>query len=130
MGMKTETHHKMWQVLYVLGLVLFYCAALSPAAWGQEMVLNPTGRDIQLTSLLRISDTILGEADIIITANNEILLPKESTLSLLSSVVTQEGIGKLNDTTDDKMLSQHHFESVGLSLSFDFSSLELSLIHI
>lgn len=124
MGMKTETYPKIWQVLYVLVLVLFYCAALSPAAWGQEMVLNPTGRDIQLTSLLRISDTILGEADIIITANNEILLPKESTLSLLSSVVTQEGIGKLNDTTSDKMLSQHHFESVGLGLSFDFSSLE------
>ncbi|MFA0410997.1 fimbrial biogenesis outer membrane usher protein, partial [Vibrio splendidus] len=103
MGMKTETYHKIWQVLYVLVLVLFYCAALNPAAWGQEMVLNPTGRDIQLTSLLRISDTILGEADIIITENNEILLPKESTLSLLSSVVTQEGIGKLNDTTDDKM---------------------------
>ncbi len=88
------------------------------------MVLNPTGRDIQLTSLLRISDTILGEADIIITANNEILLPKESTLSLLSSIVTQEGIGRLNGTTDDEMLSQHHFESVGLGLSFDFSSLE------
>ncbi len=57
------------------------------------MVLNPTGRDIQLTSLLRISDTIFREADIIITANNEILLPKESTLSLLSSIVTQ-GIGR------------------------------------
>lgn len=124
MDMKTETHHKMWQVSYALGFVLFYCAALSPAAWGQKMVLNPTGRDIQLTSLLRISDTILGEANIIITANNEILLPKESTLSLLSSVVTQEGIGILNGTTDDEMLSQHHFESVGLGLSFDFSSLE------
>ncbi|MFA0113790.1 fimbria/pilus outer membrane usher protein [Vibrio sp. 10N.261.46.E11] len=124
MDMKTETSHKMWQVFYVLGLVLFYCTALSPVAWGQEMVLNPTGRDIQLTSLLRISDTILGEADIIITANNEILLPKESTLSLLSSVVTQEGIGKLHNTTDDEMLSQHHFKSVGLGLNFDFSSLE------
>ncbi len=62
------------------------------------MILNPTGLNIQLTSLLRIeSDTILGEADIIITANNEILLPKESTFPLLSSVVTHEGIGKLND---------------------------------
>ncbi|MBE8604675.1 fimbrial biogenesis outer membrane usher protein [Vibrio atlanticus] len=88
------------------------------------MVLNPTGRDIQLTSLLRISDTILGEADIIITANNEILLPKESTLTLLSSVVTQEGINKLSNTTDNEMLSQHQFELVGLGLSFDFSSLE------
>jgi outer membrane usher protein FimD/PapC len=124
MGMKTETYHKMWQVLYVLVLVFFYCVALIPAAWGQEMVLNSTGRDIQLTSLLRISDSILGEADIIITANNEILLPKESTLSLLSSVVTQEGIEKLNDTTDDEVLSQQDFESVGLGLSFDFSSLE------
>ncbi|MFA0372916.1 fimbrial biogenesis outer membrane usher protein, partial [Vibrio sp. 10N.222.54.F6] len=85
--------------------------------------MNPTGRDIQLTSLLRISDTILGEADIIITANNEILLPKESTLTLLSSVVTQEGINKLSNTTDNEMLSQHQFELVGLGLSFDFSSL-------
>ncbi|WP_257145722.1 fimbria/pilus outer membrane usher protein [Vibrio sp. ES.051] len=88
------------------------------------MVLNPTGRDIQLTSLLRISDTILGEADITITADNQVLLPKESTLSLLSSIVTQEGIKNIRATTDNEMLSQRHFEHAGLGLKFDISSLE------
>ncbi|MGO2321067.1 MAG: hypothetical protein ACTH6O_19270, partial [Vibrio toranzoniae] len=72
MGMKTRTYHKTWHFLYILVLILFYFAAFIPNVWSQKVVLNPTGRDIQLTSLLRISDTILGEADIIITANNEI----------------------------------------------------------
>ncbi|MCA2459064.1 MULTISPECIES: fimbria/pilus outer membrane usher protein [Vibrio] len=91
------------------------------------MVLNPTGRDIQLTSLLRVSDTILGEADITITADNQILLPKEDTLSLLTSVVTQEVMNALRESSGNNVLSQQHFAQTGLGLTFDFASLECVL---
>ena len=119
---KSNQHHvRYWSAIKPL-LLFFIFTSLS--ALSQEMVLNPTGRDIQLTSLIRISDTVLGEADITITADNRILLPKGSTLVLLAHVVTQEGIQHLSATTTDETLSQHHFEQSGLGLTFDFASLE------
>ena len=103
---------------------LLLLVLISSQAFAQDIALNPTGRDIQLTSLIRISDTILGEADITITADNRILLPKDNTLALLSGVVTSEGLRHLSATTNDTVLSQRQFQDVGLDLSFDFASLE------
>ncbi|MBM6549902.1 fimbria/pilus outer membrane usher protein [Marinomonas ostreistagni] len=114
-----EEHH--WWLLIAL---LLCCLCLSSLARAQEMMLNPTGRDIQLTSLLRISDTVLGEAELTITADNQLLLPKDSTLALLSSVITQEAIQALRATSTDDQLSQQQFEQIGLTLAFDFATLE------
>ena len=123
MDMSTKSNKEIGYWIVVQIIFLFYITLSTPAR-SQDIALNPTGRDIQLTSLIRISDTVLGEADITITADNKILLPKQSTLTLLSKVITQEGIRSLGATSSDNVLSQQQFEQLGLNLAFDFSSLE------
>ncbi len=121
-GQIFQLHCLTWtiQTCLVLSLLLIYCQS----SMGQEVTLNPTGRDIQLMSLLKISDTVLGEAEVTITAENKILLPKASTLALLSDVIIEEKVSELRDTGGEAMLSRNDFKQAGLELIFDMSTLE------
>ncbi|MDD1781923.1 fimbria/pilus outer membrane usher protein [Enterovibrio sp. ZSDZ35] len=103
--------------------ILLVCVAYISFATGSQK-LNPTGRDISLTSLLRVSDSVIGETEITITADDEILLPKASTLILLESMLMPSTLEKLGRQGNATLLSQKDFQQVGLDLSFDFSSLE------
>ncbi|WP_218958932.1 fimbria/pilus outer membrane usher protein [Salinimonas marina] len=85
--------------------------------------LNPTGRDIELISLLRMSDTILGEAQVTLTAEDDILLPKDSTIVLLEEVVIPEALNILR-AVPGEILTPSDFRAAGLDLMFDMSSLE------
>ena len=60
-------------LLFILLTIL--CIAQINISWAREVVLNPTGRDIELSSLLKISDSVLGQAQVTITADDEIRLP-------------------------------------------------------
>lgn len=90
----------------------------------QAAKINPTGRDIELTTLLRVSDSVLGEASVTITADDEVLLPKESTLELLTSLLSEDTIDDLRNTNNSSVLSQQNFQAVGLDMRFDSSSFE------
>ena len=103
----------------VLSLLLIFCQS----SMGQGVTLNPTGRDIKVISLLKVSDTVLGEAEVTITADNNVLLPKASTLALLSDVVVQKTITHLQNNSEHDMLSRSDFKSAGLDLIFDMSTL-------
>ncbi|WP_082016348.1 fimbria/pilus outer membrane usher protein [Vibrio sinaloensis] len=90
----------------------------------EEIVLNPTGRDLELASLLKVSDTVLGEALITITADNQIELPKESTITLLTSLVSPKALEQLARSPNPKRLNKQDFQDAGLDLFFDLSTLE------
>ncbi|MFA0568835.1 fimbria/pilus outer membrane usher protein [Vibrio gallaecicus] len=115
--MKCETLRSL-----VLCLLVFLYSANSVLA--KTGTLNPTGRDIELISLLKVSDSVLGEAEVVITADDKILLPKESTLILLEGLVTDEALTALRNSTAEASFSQEHFSLAGLDLTFDFSTLE------
>lgn len=108
-------------LLFILLTIL--CIAQINISWAREVVLNPTGRDIELSSLLKISDSVLGQAQVTITADDEIRLPKDSTIALLSSSVAESALEKLQDASSET-LSQEDFRRAGLELTFDLSSLE------
>nr|WP_017051650.1 fimbria/pilus outer membrane usher protein [Vibrio genomosp. F6] len=90
----------------------------------QQPKINPTGRDIELISLLKISDSVVGEAEVTITADDVILLPKESTLALLIPLITEDAMEVLEASNQTEKLSQEDFRRAGLDLNFDFSTLE------
>ncbi|PML80004.1 fimbria/pilus outer membrane usher protein [Enterovibrio norvegicus] len=106
--------------LYALFLLLL---AQSSVAFAEQKI-NPTGRDITLTSLLRISDSVIGETDITITAEDDILLPKLATLDVLKTLVDEDVLDALSADAEGENLSQVNFERVGLGLTFEFSTLE------
>ncbi|KXF81147.1 fimbrial protein [Enterovibrio coralii] len=85
--------------------------------------MNPTGRDITLTSLLRVSDSVIGETELTITADDQILLPKASTITALSDMVNDDVLATLQ-SVEKNLLASSNFEAAGLTLTFDFSSLE------
>lgn len=103
--------------LWLLGISKSYASQT-------EVVLNPTGRDLELSSLLKVSDTVLGEALITITADNEIVLPKQSTITLLSSLVSEATIRKLEQAQNPNRLTKEDFQRAGLDMTFDLSTLE------
>ena len=105
-------------------LILWFALVSTLSASQEEIVLNPTGRDLELSSLLRVSDTVLGEALITITADNKIELPKESTIALLSSLVSEAALTKLAQSEHQQRLTQNDFLQAGLDLTFDLSTLE------
>ncbi len=105
-------------VLFTLFYVLVSISVVHAAT------LNPTGRDIELTTLLKVSDSVLGEALVTITANDEVLLPKENTLELLMSLISEKVIDDLRRTSYRTVLSQQDFQAVGLDMSFDSSTFE------
>ncbi|MDE1338716.1 fimbria/pilus outer membrane usher protein [Vibrio aestuarianus] len=119
--MKTARGGIYWLILFGL---------CSQIVWAQAKVvkLNPTGRDIELVSLLKVSDGVIGEAQITITADDDILLPKASTLALLATLVSEQAINTLSEASRGDMLSQQDFRAAGLDLNFDFSSLECVII--
>ncbi|WP_306439758.1 fimbria/pilus outer membrane usher protein [Vibrio japonicus] len=86
--------------------------------------INATGRDIELTTLLRVSDRVVGDVNITITADNDILLPKESTIEVLKSVLSREALTRLEQRQPQETLSQSDFESIGLGFTFDYSTFE------
>ncbi|MFC1233609.1 fimbria/pilus outer membrane usher protein [Vibrio sp. F74] len=75
-------------------------------------------------SLLRVSDSVIGEAQVIITADDEILLPKNDTLLILKGLISEKTTNQLSDLNQSDKLSQKDFRSAGLDLTFDFSTLE------
>ena len=119
-----EKNNELSLLLKFFLLTLLSLLLTNSVSHSREVVLNPTGRDIELVSLVRISDTVLGEASITITADDSIVLPKESTLDLLSSSVSQQAIQRLRDVNNLETLTQVDFEKVGLGLQFDLSTLE------
>ncbi len=119
-----EKNNELSLLLKFFLLTLLSLFLTNSVSHSREVVLNPTGRDIELVSLVRISDTVLGEASITITADDSIVLPKESTLDLLSSSVSQQAIQRLRDVNNLETLTQVDFEKVGLGLQFDLSTLE------
>ncbi|MDD1794551.1 fimbria/pilus outer membrane usher protein [Enterovibrio sp. ZSDZ42] len=98
----------------------------APVAVAQQKI-NPTGRDITLTSLLRVSDSVIGETDITITADDDILLDKQSTIAVLKPLISEHDIDELARRNDGDTLSTLDFEYIGLGLTFEFSSLECVL---
>ncbi|WP_159652298.1 fimbria/pilus outer membrane usher protein [Vibrio atypicus] len=112
-----------------IALQALFALFLSLCAWHtqaeeSEVVLNPTGRDIEITSLLKVSDSVLGEALITITADNDIQLPKESTIALLSTLVSEEALQTLDNASHNDVLVKADFAKAGLGLTFDLSTLE------
>ncbi len=105
-------------LLIILGLL---SSALSAAT------LNPTGRDIELSTLLRIADSVIGEAQLTLTANDDLQLPKEETLQLLSSALAPIAIKALDKSSDRDTLTTADFEKAGLTLTFDMGTLECVL---
>lgn len=103
--------------------VILFSLSLSELAFSEQKI-NPTGRDITLTSLLRISDSVIGETDITITADDDILLPKQATLDVLQTLVDEDVLNALSTDTAGDDLSQIDFQRVGLGLTFEFSTLE------
>lgn len=93
-------------------------------ASNQATVLNPTGRDIEIVSLLKVSDSVLGEALITITAQNTIELPKQETLNILSDWVSENTLKTLAQSNQTDSLSNRDFLAAGLDLQFDMSALE------
>lgn len=108
------------------GWIAFFLVilALETVAATKTVQLNPTGRDIELISLLKISDSVVGEAEVIITADDDILLPKESTIVLLTPLITIDALERLESTSHPNQLSQDDFRRAGLDLNFDLSTLE------
>ena len=111
----------LWLFYALLVLWLAMCQGLHAAE--ASVRLNPTGRDIELTSLLRMSDTILGEAHVTLTAEDALLLPKVSTIVLLEDVVIPQALNILREVPGDTLTPQD-FRAAGLDLTFDMSSLE------
>nr|WP_269808620.1 hypothetical protein [Enterovibrio nigricans] len=85
-------------VRYLNVLLLVSPILISSASADQK--INPTGRDITLTSLLRVSDSVIGETELTITADDEILLPKASTLTLLAPMVMPSTLAKLGKSRE------------------------------
>lgn len=106
-------------------LVLFF--AISVPAAAVSVMLNPTGQDITLVSLIKVSDSVLGDTEVTITADNQIMVPKDSTLQLLEHKVEPHTLAELAQLGDDGRLSAAHFSQVGLQLNFDAASMELQL---
>lgn len=90
--------------------------------------INPTGRDIELTTLLRVSDRVVGDVNITITEENNILLPKADTIEILKSVLSNDALIKLNQIQPQEMLSQRDFKSMGLDFTFDYSTFECVIL--
>ncbi|SON52400.1 Fimbrial Usher family protein [Vibrio tapetis subsp. tapetis] len=94
----------------------------------ETMKLNQTGRDIEMISLLKISDSVIGEAQLTITKDDQILLPKSATIALLKRLISRETITKLAQSNATDILSQQDFRAVGLDLIFSFSTLECTIL--
>ncbi|MDN3683412.1 hypothetical protein QW180_01440 [Vibrio sinaloensis] len=105
-------------------MVMTFTYVTSPWAEETTVTLNPTGRDIELVSLLKVSDSVLGEAMITITANNQVRLPKESTLALLKEFVSSSNLQRLSTNSQNTYLTAKDFTAAGLDLNFDMSTLE------
>ncbi len=112
--------------LSVVLLVYLIC----PASWAKNetMKLNQTGRDIEMISLLKISDSVIGEAQLTITKDDQILLPKSATIALLKSLIASSTINNLSQSSTTDALSQQDFQRVGLDLTFSFSTLECTIL--
>ncbi|EGA70547.1 putative fimbrial Usher protein [Vibrio sinaloensis DSM 21326] len=107
-----------------LTMAMTFTYVTSPWAEETTVTLNPTGRDIELVSLLKVSDSVLGEAMITITANNQVRLPKESTLALLKEFVSSSNLQRLSTNSQSTYLTAKDFTAAGLDLNFDMSTLE------
>lgn len=122
MAEKADCNGATYGIVYVM-LLVWMSTSAGLHATETSVRLNPTGRDIELTSLLRMSDTILGEAHVTLTADDEVLLPKDSTIALLEEVVIPQALDILRKIPGD-VLSPKDFRSANLDLMFDMSSLE------
>lgn len=89
------------------------------------VAINPTGRDFTLISLLRLSDSVIGEVEATITKDQQILLPAKPTLLLLSDTFTEETLNRLSALQMDEKISNQSFSQLNIDLTFEMSSLEL-----
>ncbi|WP_102526906.1 fimbria/pilus outer membrane usher protein [Shewanella sp. 10N.286.51.B7] len=110
----------------VISILIMLLCLLTTSVMGSE-IINPTGRDITLTSLLRLHDTVIGEVEVTITKEQLILMPAEATITLLNATLSDEVLSSLSEQQLDGMISQAMFTKLNIGLSFEMSSLELVL---
>ncbi|WP_144208240.1 fimbria/pilus outer membrane usher protein [Shewanella donghaensis] len=108
-----------------LALLLLLSLLSLPVMADEAVNLNPTGRDINLQSLMRLQDSPIGDVELTITADQNIELPATSTLALLADSIVPEVLLALAALQQDDVLDQVDFSKVGLILTFDMSTLEL-----
>lgn len=106
-------------------LLLLLSLFATPVIGDDKVNLNSTGRDINLQSLLRLQDSPIGDVELIITADQNIELPATSTLALLADSIVPEVLEALAALQRDDVINQTDFSQVGLTLTFDMSTLEL-----
>ncbi|MEZ9368834.1 fimbria/pilus outer membrane usher protein [Shewanella sp. 10N.286.51.B2] len=105
--------------------LLLMCLLLSFSLMAEDVILNTTGRDINLQSLFRLQDSLIGDVELTITADQKIELPATSTLALLADTLVPETLELLSTFQHDDVLNQADFSKAGLSLTFDMSTFEL-----
>ncbi|NMH60467.1 fimbria/pilus outer membrane usher protein [Alteromonas ponticola] len=105
-------------------LIFFVYSKSINLAFASEVTLNSTGTDIEFITLLKIGEKIVGEATVIITANNKVLLSKENLSELLSPHLVDRVVVNLLSIGDKQTLSQEDFAKAGLHFQFDQSTFE------
>ncbi|WP_087021308.1 fimbria/pilus outer membrane usher protein [Thaumasiovibrio subtropicus] len=114
-----------------VGLGLLLLISSHGIAFGEEHqnsgFVNPLGQTVTLRTLLRSGERVIGEADVTFTADNNIELPKSTTLALLATLLPDEALEQLARSNNEDILNMAHFSQVGYPLSVDPATFQIDI---
>ncbi|CAM4316170.1 fimbria/pilus outer membrane usher protein [Vibrio agarivorans] len=95
--------------------------------WGCSVFasINPFGRAITITSVLRTEQRILGQVEVEIGADGSLTLPTDSTSILLAKVLPDSVIDSFQIQSIDNQLTGQTLEQLGFPIQLDPATFEL-----
>ncbi len=107
-------------IIWRAGIVLMACIVTS--TWAN---VNPFGRSITISSVIRTEQRVLGQVDVSISKDGTLTLPADDAIRLLSALLPNSVLDAIQLQSPNNQLTDKTLEQMGFPLELDTSTFEL-----